>query len=125
MKSVLFSGAEPRQLSANEAVRLTGSKFGTDIKAYRVVYVGRGRPPSGGNIVTGKVITHAVCRPQALNRASIPGAEKMPHKQPVMQEDFEPLPITKDHFRCELGDFAVQLVVMASLAPPYSLHPAY
>ena len=47
--------------------------FGTAIKDYRVVYVGAGKPPVGGNIDTGKTTLHAVCRPQELNRGAIPG----------------------------------------------------
>ena len=93
-----------------------------------MVYVGTGRPPSGGNIAkeqNDETASHAVCRPQSLNRGVAPGEEKQVHTAVVMQEDFSTLAIWEDFFRCELGDFAVQLVVMASLAPPYSLHPAY
>jgi hypothetical protein len=99
-------GVEPRALSADEALSLAGSRFGNVIKDYRVVYVGPGAPPLGGNIGTGKIVTHAVCRPQALNRGVKPGEELQgPHRQAVMAEDFEPLDITPDLYRCQLGDF--------------------
>ena len=62
-------------------------------------------PPIGGNIDTGTTTIHAVCRPQALNRAADPDLPPGERRQPVMAEDFEPLPITPDFFRCQLGDF--------------------
>ena len=67
------------------------------------VYVGAGRPPIGGNIDTGISTLHAVCRPQALNRGAKPDDPQGPRRQPVMAEDFEPLPITHDFYRCQLG----------------------
>ena len=79
--------------------------FGTAIKDYRVVYVGAGKPPVGGNIDTGKTTLHAVCRPQELNRGAIPGDDTEEKTQVVQAEDFNPLPITPDFYRCELGDF--------------------
>ena len=71
-----------------------------------MVYVGAGTPPIGGNIDTGTTNVHAVCRPQALNRGAREDEENpAEHRQPVMAEDFEPLPITPDFYRCQLGDF--------------------
>ena len=107
-------GVSPRHVSVNWAVNLSGSSFGSDIKEYRVVYVGEGRPPSGGNLAADmgvgsggeNAVTHALCRPQALNRGMNKGFEKQVHTQVVMQEDYQPLSITKDFFRCEMGDFA-------------------
>ena len=99
-------GVAPRHVSANWAVNITGSRFGSNIKDYRVVYVGEGRPPSGGNVDTGEVVTHAICRPQSLNRGVKPGEEKQVHTQVVMQEDYSTLEIWEDFFRCELGDFS-------------------
>ena len=109
-------GVSPRQIPANSGLSLTGSRFGNTIKDYRVVYVGSGRPPIGGNIdvnpdmsmapgrAGGTSNVHAMCRPQSLNRAA-PEDETGERRQPVMAEDFEPLPITPDFYRCELGDF--------------------
>ncbi len=98
-------GVSPQQIPADSTLSLTGSRFGNAIKDYRVVYVGAGRPPIGGNIDTGTTTIHAVCRPQALNRAADPDRPPEERRQPVMAEDFEPLPITPDFFRCQLGDF--------------------
>lgn len=98
-------GVSPQQIPADSTLSLTGSRFGNSIKDYRVVYVGAGRPPIGGNIDTGTTTIHAVCRPQALNRAANPDLPPEERRQPVMAEDFEPLPITPDFFRCQLGDF--------------------
>eukprot|EP01052_Picozoa_sp_SAG31_P047014 SAG31_NODE_9228_length_1313_cov_0.916804_1_plen_269_part_00 len=106
-------GVTPRHASANWAVNITGSRFGSNIKDYRTVFIGSGRPPSGGNIqgsqgenrtVPGSA-THAICRPQSLNRGVKPGEEKQVHTQVVMQEDYSTLGIWEDFFRCELGDF--------------------
>lgn len=109
-------GVSPRHISANSGISLTGSRFGNTIKDYRVVYVGSGRPPIGGNVDVnpdmamragrdgGTSNVHAMCRPQSLNRAA-PEDEEGERRQPVMAEDFEPLPITPDFYRCELGDF--------------------
>eukprot|EP01046_Picozoa_sp_COSAG06_P000498 COSAG06_NODE_14_length_35011_cov_20.984132_1_plen_3931_part_10 len=101
-------GVEPRHITAGGALSLTGSRFGNDIKDYRVVYVGTGRPPIGGNIDTGTTTIHAVCRPQELNRAaldSLPEGAARAKRITVMAEDFEALPITPDFYRCQLGDF--------------------
>jgi hypothetical protein len=107
-------GVSPRQVSAGSALSLTGSRFGNNIRDYRVIYVGSGEPIIGGNIGSGKVATHAICRPQALNRAVKEGWKGRPdlnlgkekvNSAAVMQEDFEPLPITPDFYKCQLGDF--------------------
>ena len=97
-------GVHPRQITADDPLSLTGSRFGNDIKGYRVVYVGAGRPPIGGNVDTGTTTIHAVCRPQELNRAHLD--EVLEEKFITVQaEDFEPLPITPDFYKCNLGDF--------------------
>lgn len=121
-------GVTPRHASANWAVNITGSRFGSNIKDYRTVFIGSGRPPSGGNIqgsqgenrtVPGGA-THAICRPQSLNRGVRPGEEKQVHTQVVMQEDYSTLEIWEDFFRCELGDFPAGSYT-ASIHLPYGL----
>ena len=100
-------GVFPRQLSAEGALALTGSRFGTSLADFRVVYVGQGPPPRGGNVDTGVSRLHAVCRPQMLNYASRPAEEggQGERRRHVSAEDNPPLPITEDYYRCELGDF--------------------
>jgi hypothetical protein len=105
-------GITPRHTTSHQTLSIVGSSFGTSIKLYRVVYVGTGPPPNGANIQTEANSTkegasHAICRPQGLNRAVF--FEGMDHAKPtaaVMPEDAEPLPIWKDYFRCQVGDFA-------------------
>ena len=41
---------EPRQVQSGGIVNLTVAKAGTDIHAYRMIYVGKGRPPLGANL---------------------------------------------------------------------------
>lgn len=119
-------GVAPRHVSANWAVNITGSRFGSNIKDYRVTYIGTGRPPSGGNVngaasaLNTTQAKHAICRPQSLNRGVKPGEEKQVHTQVVMQEDYSTLEIWEDFFRCELGDFAAGSYTV-SVHLPYGL----
>jgi hypothetical protein len=73
----------------------------------------------GGNINLANTPIHAVCRPQALNRGVRPGDKTgAGNSQPVMAEDFEPLDITPDFYRCELGSFESGSYNVSVLLPP-------
>ena len=95
-----------RAATAEDAVTIYGDHLGSDVKDYTNIYAGVGRPPLGGNINNNKIVTHAVCRPQALNMAADPitGKDDGP-SVPVMAEEYNPSPITKDQIKCEMGDF--------------------
>ena len=103
----------PRYIHAGAVVRMAGSNWGEYIRAYRHgVYIGRGRPPMAGNIVTQeagsaeKTSTQALCRPEDLNLAANPSTGEVDMaSEPVLMETRTPAPIAKDRFRCRVGDF--------------------
>ena len=104
MKSVA-----PRAASSEEAIQLQGYNWGYWIKDYRIIFVGNGRPPQGGNVNTGETNTHALCRPGILNHVhnpDAPFADVSTASAVVMREDFEADPINENVFYCGLGDFA-------------------
>ena len=79
---------------------------------YRIIYVGAGRAPQGGNVNNGrtdatKLSTHAQCRPEELNRVHNPNEPdlKPTAKAVVMAEDGNADPISENAIRCALGDF--------------------
>lgn len=52
-KAPMVTGLSPHAASSGEAVTLTGLNLGFWIQDYRMTYVGTGRAPQGGNIITG------------------------------------------------------------------------
>jgi hypothetical protein len=102
----------PRYVHAGAVVSMAGSYWGGNIRGYRGVYIGRGSPPKGGNIVTqdadsaAKTTTQALCRPEDLNLAANPSTGEVDMaSEPVLMEARTPAPIAKDRFSCRVGDF--------------------
>lgn len=77
LKVPMLTGVAPHAGSSEDAITLTGSNLGYWIQDYRLVYVGVGRAPQGGNVNNqktaedgtllgvanlAKVTTHALCR---------------------------------------------------------------
>ena len=60
-----LKSVSPRAASSEEAVQLQGFNWGYWIQDYRIIFVGDGRAPQGGNVNTGEANTHALCRPGA------------------------------------------------------------
>ena len=86
-----LTGVEPRHLGAGDVLGLRGRALGAFVSDYRVIYVGAGRPPQGGNVVNGfdaARTTQALCRADDLNLAvnadtgNVDGASL-----PIMVED--------------------------------------
>jgi hypothetical protein len=102
----------PHAASSEEPITIKGANLGYWIQDYRMVYVGSGRAPQGGNINNGQTATetgttHAVCRPGELNSGKNPTEPdiKLPGGADVMPEDRDPDPISEDQIVCALGDF--------------------
>ena len=120
-KNPMLLGVSPRAASAEGALTLTGNNLGYWMQDYRMVYVGTGRAPQGGNVVTAltatatgalsvlTVTTHVQCRPGELNSIRDPLRPDTPAvtTAAVMQEDRNAAPIATDEFMCGLGDFMV------------------
>jgi hypothetical protein len=109
----LIRGVSPRATSAEETITITGNNLGYWMQDYRVVYVGAGRAPQGGNVNNGDVSTttltmQAMCRPGQLNTVHNPDEPDLPATTSaiVMQEDRNPDPIVEDVFKCALADFS-------------------
>ena len=58
-----LKAVSPRAGSSEDAIQLRGFNWGYWIQDYRIIFVGSGRPPQGGNVNTGEANTHALCRP--------------------------------------------------------------
>jgi hypothetical protein len=106
----MLQSVSPHSASSEEAITLKGSGLGYWIQDYRLVYVGTGRAPQGGNVQNGqtdgaKLTTHALCRPDDLNAVQNPreGDLKPTSEAVVMQEDRNPDPIIENQFMCALG----------------------
>ena len=48
-----LSAVSPRHAAAGTVLKLEGANFGEAVEDYTNIYVGKGRPPQGGNIDTG------------------------------------------------------------------------
>lgn len=114
---------------AGDVVTLFGQNLGQSVVDYRMIYVGVGRPPQGGNINDGSsasTTTHAACRADDLNLAVNPDSGEVDSLSlPIMVEDAiigKPFarpcynkkggacsghdsPIKEDQVNCYLGDF--------------------
>ena len=108
----MITGLTPHAASSEEPITLTGTNLGYWIQDYRLVYVGTGRAPQGGNVNNGQIstdslTTHALCRPEELNTVHNPSEPDLEatSDSPVMKEDFNPDPISENVFSCALGDF--------------------
>lgn len=108
----MLTGVTPHAASSEEPVTLTGSNLGFWIQDYQMVYVGTGRPPQGGNIVTPHSdpqleATHVQCTPEDLNGAKNPSDSnlKTAPTGPVMKEDRNADPIKDNTFTCALNPF--------------------
>lgn len=81
----------PRHARAGEVVLMRGEALGTSVADYRMIYVGPGRPPQGGNVNDGtsaSTTTHAVCRADDLNMAANPDTGEVDSfSLPIMVED--------------------------------------
>ena len=113
MNNPMLLGVSPHAASSEEAIMMTGKNFGFWIQDYRMVYVGKGRAPQGGNVVTSGSSTisieptHTQCRPGSLNSIRDPLRPDTPPvtTAAVMKEDRNPAPIAFDTYQCALGDF--------------------
>lgn len=118
----------PRHAMAGDVVTFFGQNLGHSVVDYRMIYVGVGRPPQGGNINDGSsasTTTHAACRADDLNLAVNPDSGEVDSfSLPIMVEDAiigtlahfyvakalarsgHDSPIKEDQVNCYLGDFA-------------------
>lgn len=110
-------GVWPRSFTAEHVLNITGTGLPTDIKDYRVAFVGNGPPIMGGNVGVGRTTVQAQCRPQNLNRAVAPGFPDTEHTTPVSQEDADPLPISDLLFRCVVNDFEAGSYNFSAMLP--------
>ena len=105
--SPMLRSIAPHAASSEDSITLKGENWGYWIQDYRETYVGEGRAPQGGNIDTGEIITHALCRTEDLNIATSPDEqESATDGAKVMAEDLEAAPIPENQLKCALGDFA-------------------
>ena len=109
----MLQSVYPHAASSEETITLRGVNFGYWVQDYRLIYVGTGRAPQGGNVNNGAVgtsqlTTHALCRPDDLNTVSNPNEPDLASASsaPVMPEDREADPIAEDVISCALGDFS-------------------
>ena len=108
-----FKAVEPRHAMAGDVLTMYGEALGESVVDYRMVYVGPGRPPQGGNVENGVIVTsgnqHAPCRADDFNMAANPDTGSVDSfSVPVFVEDAvigHDSPITENQLLCQLGDF--------------------